>query len=91
MDLDLWLKLLDHGKIYYYDRAPLAAFRMWGDSKTTTGGIHFFKEIKHTLQLNKMLPFSPNNQRLHWYMFKSVIKGWMAKNKRVNANVQASF
>jgi glycosyltransferase involved in cell wall biosynthesis len=86
MDLDLWLKLLDHGKIYYYDTAPLAAFRMWGDTKTTTGGIRFFKEIKHTLLLNNMLPFSPNNQRLHWYMFKSVIKAWLTKYKSVSTS-----
>lgn len=83
MDLDLWLKLLDKGRIYYYDKAPLAAFRLWEDSKTSTGGIHFFKDIRQTLQLHNMKRFSPNNLRLKWYMFKAVIKNLLVRNSKV--------
>lgn len=74
MDLDLWLKLLDEGKIYYYDERALAAFRLWENSKTTTGGLRFFRDIRKTLQLHHMHAFSPNNLRLQWYMCKAVIK-----------------
>lgn len=74
MDLDLWLKLLDEGKIYYYEEDALAAFRLWEDSKTTTGGLRFLKDIHQTLQLHHMHFFSPNNIRLRWYMCKAVIK-----------------
>lgn len=91
MDLDLWLKLLDHGKIYYYDKASLAAFRMWEDSKTSTGGLKFFKDIKQTLRMHNMQVFSPNNQRLHWYMFKASVKGVIAKQKKVSNYFQHSF
>ncbi len=91
MDLDLWLKLLDHGNIYYYDKTSLAAFRMWEDSKTSTGGLKFFKDIKQTLRMHNMQAFSPNNQRLHWYMFKATIKGMIAKQKRVVNYFQHSF
>ena len=79
MDLDLWLKLLDYGNIYFYDKAPLAAFRMWEDSKTSTGGIRFLKDIKETLQKHKMKIISRNSTRLHWYMLKAMIKTQIRK------------
>lgn len=49
MDLDLFLKLLQTGKIYSYDRAPLAAIREWGDTKTSTGRQKFLKDIREVL------------------------------------------
>lgn len=81
MDLDLWLKLLDQGKIYYYDKAALAAFRIWEESKTSTGGFNFLKDIKQTLQLHKMQMLSPNNIRLNWYMLKEIIKKYIPATK----------
>jgi glycosyltransferase involved in cell wall biosynthesis len=79
MDLDLWLKLLDHGNIYFYDKGSLAAFRMWEDSKTSTGGVKFLKDIKQTLQKHQMKMFSRNNTRLHWYMIKATVKSFLQK------------
>lgn len=52
MDLDLWLKLLNHGSICYVDSKPLASFRIWGESKTSTGGEGFLKEIRSVLRRN---------------------------------------
>lgn len=86
MDLDLWLKLLDQGKIYYYDKAALAAFRIWEESKTSTGGFRFLKDIKQTLQMHKMQMFSPNNIRLHWYMFKAILKNILPDTKKIVRN-----
>lgn len=86
MDLDLWLKLLDHGKIYYYSNAALAAFRIWEKSKTNNGGLHFLKDIKETLNIHKMDLFSKNNQRLNWYMLKARIKEIFLK-KRANTQL----
>lgn len=79
MDLDLWLKLLDHGSIYFYDKSPLAAFRMWEDSKTSTGGVKFLKDIKQTLQKHRMKVLSNNNRRLHWYMMKAMVKSFLQR------------
>src|SRR5690606_35585412 len=45
MDLDLWLRLLNHGPIYAYYKKPLGAFRIWEISKTSTGGYKFLREI----------------------------------------------
>ncbi|MDR3339258.1 MAG: glycosyltransferase [Candidatus Symbiothrix sp.] len=49
MDLDLWLRLLDHGKIYYYENVPLSAFRIWEETKTTLAGLQFLANISQTL------------------------------------------
>jgi glycosyltransferase involved in cell wall biosynthesis len=74
MDLDLWLKLLNFGKIYSFDEKALAGFRMWEGTKTTTGEIKFLKDIKKTLELHGMTSTSKNNKRLQWYMLKKRVK-----------------
>lgn len=74
MDLDLWLKLLDRGKIYFFDNYPLAAFRLWEGNKTLTGQIDFLKDIRKTLCKHGMSAISHNNKRLHWYLLKKKIK-----------------
>ena len=50
MDLDLWLRLLTHGPIYSYADEPVAGFRIWGESKTSTGGQWFLSDIIHVLK-----------------------------------------
>ena len=45
MDLDLFLKLLAKGKIYSYEAGTLAAIRVWGETKTSTGRQKFLKNI----------------------------------------------
>ncbi|MCP9612862.1 glycosyltransferase family 2 protein [Coprobacter tertius] len=49
MDLDLWLRLLQYGPIYHYNTKPIAAFRIWENTKTTKEWKPFIKEIRHTL------------------------------------------
>jgi glycosyltransferase involved in cell wall biosynthesis len=78
MDLDLWLKLLKHGGIYKITHFPLAQFRIWGNSKTTTGGIHFLEEIERVLTLHGMRKFSMNWFRLKIRMTKLYIKNVIA-------------
>ena len=74
MDLDLWLKLLKLGPVVHYDAHPLGAFRIWEDSKTSTGGIRFLTDIRQTLQRHKARPYSANLNRLHWYALKCRLK-----------------
>lgn len=52
MDLDLFLKLLNHGNIYSIDDKPLAQFRIWEEAKTSTGKIKFIKNIRERLYLH---------------------------------------
>jgi glycosyltransferase involved in cell wall biosynthesis len=49
MDLDLWIRLLDYGKIYYYEGKSLSAYRVWENTKTSSGGNDFLKNIRQTL------------------------------------------
>ena len=74
MDLDVWLKLLKTGKIYHYDQSPLAAFRIWEDSKTSTGGIKFLRDISQTLRRHGSKGISRNSCRIGWYMMKEKVK-----------------
>lgn len=74
MDLDLWLKLLENGPIHAYKTKPLAAFRVWGDTKTSNGGIKFLKEIRQTLLKHGANKFSPNIRRTYWYEVKVAVK-----------------
>lgn len=74
MDLDLWLRLLEYGSIHSYKTKPLAAFRVWGDTKTTNGGRKFLNEIRQTLIKHGSNIFSPNIRRTYWYEVKDSIK-----------------
>jgi glycosyltransferase involved in cell wall biosynthesis len=49
MDLDLWLRLLDYGSIHYFDNYALSAFRIWGETKTSLGGLAFINDILRTI------------------------------------------
>ncbi len=74
MDLDLWLKLLNYGDIYYYVEKPLAAFRLWSDTKTTNGGYKFLGEIRKTILLHGAKKISYNIWITVWYEFKDYVK-----------------
>jgi glycosyltransferase involved in cell wall biosynthesis len=74
MDLDLWLRLLDYGKIYGIEDIPYSAFREWEDTKTSTGGYKFFREIRKVLFQHGANLFSPNVIRTYWYELKDYIK-----------------
>lgn len=74
MDLDLWLRLLDHGPIYAVADEPLAGFRIWGESKTSTGGQQFLRDIRTVLLRHGASPYSPNVRRTYYQAFKSTLK-----------------
>jgi hypothetical protein len=77
MDLDLWLRLLEQGNIYSYNERPLAAFRLWEESKTMTANNKFFIDIQKTLREHGTSLFSRNWTRLYWYRFKGTIKSML--------------
>jgi glycosyltransferase involved in cell wall biosynthesis len=74
MDLDLWLRLLNLGPIYSYQIKPLAAFRIWADTKTTNGKRKFLKDIRKTLLKNGANMFSKNIIQTYFYEMKHIIK-----------------
>jgi glycosyltransferase involved in cell wall biosynthesis len=67
MDLDLWLRLLDKGKIYSYDSSALSAFRMWEDTKTTLAGARFLENIQQVLNKYGAKKLSPAQWRLFYF------------------------
>jgi glycosyltransferase involved in cell wall biosynthesis len=81
MDLDLWLRLLDYGNIYFYEGGSISAFRLWNDSKTSTGGVRFLNDIKRTLKKHGMKTLSSNNYFLNYYILKSRIKSLIISKK----------
>lgn len=75
MDLDLWLKLLNCGGIYQEKERTLAAYRIGGyDTKTSTGGHQFLKEIRQTLLKYGASRFSPTVRKTYWEQLKIYIK-----------------
>ncbi|MDL2243308.1 glycosyltransferase [Bacteroidales bacterium OttesenSCG-928-J19] len=52
MDLDLWLRLLDHAEIIPICQEPQAGFRLWEETKTSTATLQFLGEIRKVLQQN---------------------------------------
>jgi acetyltransferase-like isoleucine patch superfamily enzyme/GT2 family glycosyltransferase len=44
MDLDLWLRLLRYGRGVNIGGAPVAAYREWGGTKTSTGNVCLLRE-----------------------------------------------
>jgi glycosyltransferase involved in cell wall biosynthesis len=64
MDLDLWIRLLNHGKIYYFEGDSLSAYRVWESTKTSSGGKKFLKNIRQTLDKYGAKKFSLCKWRL---------------------------
>lgn len=74
MDLDLWLRLLNHGVIYQGRQRVLAAIRVGDYTKTNTGGVHFLREIRSTLLKHGAAITDSTIIRTYWYQFKCYIK-----------------
>ncbi|WP_266364911.1 glycosyltransferase family 2 protein [Tellurirhabdus rosea] len=74
MDLDLWLRLLKFGPIYAVEGNPIAAFRRWNETKTSTGGINFLNDIKNTLIKNGAPPFSKTLNKVRYQTLKLLAK-----------------
>lgn len=74
MDLDLFLRLLDHGPIYALSGPALAGFRAWEETKTSTGGARFHDDIRRTLRRHGASRWSPAVRHETWYALKSRVK-----------------
>lgn len=74
MDLDLWLRLLEHGPIFAYNEKPLSAFRKWEETKTTNGRYKFLREIRKTLIKHGANIYSKNIRRTIWHEIKDHVK-----------------
>lgn len=49
MDLDLWLRLLDKGPIYFTKGSALSAIRRWEETKSSNSGAKFVNNIQETI------------------------------------------
>ncbi len=74
MDLDLWLKLLNYGPIYACTGKPIAGFRIWGQTKTSTGGTKFLDNIREVLLKHGASPYSKSVLKTQYYTFRATIK-----------------
>lgn len=74
MDLDLWLRLLQRGPIYAFDERPIAGFRRWEATKTSTGGRQFLRDIRSTLLNHGARPYSRAVLKTRYYGLKSRVK-----------------
>ncbi len=74
MDLDLWLRLLKNGSIYVASVEPLAQFRLWSNTKTSSGKRKFLKEIECTLNRYGMAVLSRNWIKIKMEYLKYLIK-----------------
>lgn len=74
MDLDLWLKLSQYGEIHYLNHSPLAAFRVWEATKTTTGARKFLKDIRRVLFKNGASVYDNTIRTTYWYSIKAQVK-----------------
>jgi len=79
MDLDLWLRLLEYGPIYSYKAKPIAGFRTWEATKTSTGTIKFLTDIKKTLLKHGASAYSKTLLKIYYYSFKSQVKSLLTR------------
>lgn len=74
MDLDLWLRLLTHGPIYSYADEPMAGFRIWAESKTSTGGHRFLNDIISVLDHHGADTYARTLLRARYQGFRKHVK-----------------
>lgn len=74
MDLDLWLRLLQHGSIHAFAGHALAGFRKWEATKTTTGGEKFLRDIRTTLLAQGASPYSRAVLKTRYYGLKRQLR-----------------
>lgn len=74
MDLDLWLRLLEHGSIYAFSDHAIAGFRKWEETKTSTGGRKFLRDIRTTLLTHGAHPYSRAVLKTRYYGLKQQVK-----------------
>ena len=77
MDLDLWLRLLNHGPIYNVSDIPSAGFRIWEGTKTSTGKQKFLKNIREVLLDNGAKYHNKSVRTTYWFTLKANIKDFL--------------
>ncbi len=70
MDMDLFIRLLQLGKIYYTKAAPLAYFRSWEENKTNSFILPFTKEIRKTIKKYGGSRFNRSNRQLDYLLMR---------------------
>ena len=81
MDLELWMRLLEYGGIYALDQKAYSGFRIWEETKTTTGQERFFRDIKIVLIKYGAQVSSKTIIKLNWYILKAKVKRFLNYKK----------
>ena len=74
MDLDLWLRLLDEGPIYYTQDLPHTGFRMYEDTKTSTYRLKFLANIYLVLKKHHARWYYHTMRHLYYQYCKGMIR-----------------
>ena len=74
MDLDLWLRLLNHGAIYAHSSTTSAYYRRWEATKTNTGGRKFLRDIRQVLQKHGAPPYARSVVKTRYRAFRTLVK-----------------
>lgn len=86
MDLDLWLRLLTVGGFVDVSETPIAAYREWGGTKTSTGGVRLATERKELLQRHGGSKSDPVQKQMHRAIAKGKVKEATIRLRRVLAS-----
>ena len=81
MDLDLWIRLLEYGRIYSIQGNPGAEFRVWENTKTSSMIIPFIEEVIKLLRYYKVSKFSLQIYKFQWYILRRKIKLFLFSKK----------
>lgn len=82
MDLDLWLRLLTAGGSVDVHDAPIAAYREWSGTKTTTGGNQLATERVQMLNRHGGVSSDPAQRQLRAGVRKNQLKSIIARMPR---------
>ncbi len=86
MDLDLWLRLLSLGSIHAFSDHAIAGFRKWEDTKTSTGGQKFLRDIQTTLLNHGASPYSRTILKTRYLTLKYNLKNALRADKVTSHN-----
>lgn len=74
MDLDLWLRLLKIGRCVNLESEPIAGYREWGGTKTSTGDAILLHERKAMLLSHGANPTDKTIRAINWALVKCFVK-----------------
>ena len=99
MDWDLWTRLYLSGARFVYLKRPLAAVRMYPETKTASGGMARFREIRTHLRahaglvksVKSTIGFLSDSMKANAALWQKVFRGMLVLYTRAKASVFRVF